>query len=140
MFGATGGVFCAPLWHDYMEVVLKNEKVRPFPPEIPLRRKIQYSKGTHIMAAKAPDEDKDKKERTAELSRQVRERMNRTQVQAVQPEIPVQIRTRATLPEPEAPPMQQEQRQPVSRMEDNLRPEPAARTEDTNSAPAAPAN
>lgn len=140
MFGATGGVFCAPLWHDYMEVVLKNEKVRPFPPEIPLRRKIQYSKGTHIMAAKASDEDKDKKERTAELSRQVRERMNRTQVQAVQPEIPVQIRTRATLPEPEAPPMQQEQRQPVSRMEDNLRPEPAARTEDTNSAPAAPAN
>lgn len=141
MHGATGGVFCAPLWHDYMEVVLKNEKVRVFPPEIPLRRKATLTKGTHTMAAKAPgteDERKpDETARTAALARQVRERMraNQAAATATTPDaVPVRIRTRTTLPEPVAPVVQEPPRQPVGRMDDNQRPAPA-----TDTAPVAPA-
>ncbi|PKL75034.1 MAG: hypothetical protein CVV27_17465, partial [Candidatus Melainabacteria bacterium HGW-Melainabacteria-1] len=123
MYGATGGVMCAPLWHDYMEVVLKGQKVVPFPPEIPLKRKIQLTRGTHTMAAKAPD-DSDKQastERTAQLNRQLRDRLRSTAAaNANTPTLPVRIRTRTTLPQPAAPALQ-EMRQPSGREEESLR-------------------
>ncbi|MEZ0374984.1 MAG: transglycosylase domain-containing protein [Candidatus Sericytochromatia bacterium] len=122
MHGATGGVFCAPLWHDFMTEVLKKEKPRPFPPELPLHRKSQITKGTHTMAAKAPgEEDEVDPSHKAMLARQIRDRLrSTTPVNNVAPSLPVRIRTRTTLPAPVAPTIREE-RQPVGRMEDNQR-------------------
>ncbi|MBF2054329.1 MAG: PBP1A family penicillin-binding protein [Candidatus Sericytochromatia bacterium] len=109
MYGATGGGFCAPIWREYMQVVLKDHKMDAFPKELPLRRKRIYSKGTHI-AAKEPDEDADKKA----VTRQVRDT---TATPAAVAATRVQPRAAA----PQAPPPVAQARQPSGRLTGHAR-------------------
>jgi len=68
MHGATGGGFCAPIWRDYMQTLLKDQKPEVFPKELPLKRKSLLKKATYASAR----EDDDKKE-TNKPVRQVRD-------------------------------------------------------------------
>lgn len=109
MYGATGGGFCAPIWREYMAEVLKDEKPEPFPKELPLKRKRQFTKGTHVSAAEAPDKDR-------QATAQVHERSANTP--AASPGVPVRTRTatpRTQVPAPAT------GRQPSGRMTGNNR-------------------
>lgn len=72
MWGATGGRFCTPIWREYMKAsLLKDDsKKEPFPPELPLRRKRNYSKGTHVSASTVDDDEKKKTRRVVPVANQ----------------------------------------------------------------------
>lgn len=115
MYGATGGGFCAPIWQDYMSQILKNEKPEAFPPQLPLKRKINYSKGTHTAAAKADDVDSDKKTEARRASTRARERVN----PATEAAPAIRVRTRTAQPRGLEPAAQT--RQPSGRLTGNVR-------------------
>lgn len=92
MYGATGGVFCAPIWKDFMVEVLKSRPSDKFPPELPLRRKRQYSKGTYISSVEPEDKEKKKKALLAAQAATVARAQQ--QLSAVQPDLSQQLRVR----------------------------------------------
>ncbi len=111
MHGATGGGFCAPIWREYMAAILKNEKPENFPPEIPLKRKRTYTKGTSTSAS-VPDSDDTAKERRP--ATRVREQ---TTPDAAAAAPAVRVRTQTTAPAVQAP----RTREPSGRMTGNVR-------------------
>ena len=68
MYGATGGVFCAPIWKDFMLDALKAYKTEVFPPQLPLNRKRQFSKGTYISSVE-PETEEEKKKKEKERAK-----------------------------------------------------------------------
>lgn len=113
MYGATGGGFCAPIWHDYMKQLLAGTKPELFPKELPLHRKKLYSKGTYVSAKDADDENK-KKVTTASV--QVREQTSTSS----DPAPPVRVRTQAVQPRTHLP-APATARQPMGRLGGNGR-------------------
>ena len=103
MYGATGGAFCAPIWHDYMSEVLKTEKPRAFPQMLPLHRKLQLGKGS-AMISETPEQSEAEAHR-AELPNQ---RLSAT---------PLPVRTRIRSETPTPPESTATPRQPAARID-----------------------
>ncbi len=74
MLGATGGGFCAPIWQDYMQAVLKSTQAEKFPPAIPLKRPNRLGKGSAVVQATPPPSSE--KTRTEQLAARVQARLN----------------------------------------------------------------
>ncbi len=63
MYGATGGVFCAPIFQDFMVEALKKRPADKFPPQLRMPVARKYGKGTAIVWAEYdPAKEKAKKE------------------------------------------------------------------------------
>ncbi|MGV3527155.1 MAG: transglycosylase domain-containing protein [Candidatus Sericytochromatia bacterium] len=132
MYGATGGGFCAPIWRDFMVELLKNEKPRPFPKELPLRRRSSLTKGTAFASrdvTKDKDKESDAEERRKErqlLARQVRDEAAAVTPTAEEPAAPAAIPVRVRLRN-EVPAVQVPQQDAPIRVEP-VDPPPTART------------
>ncbi|PIQ23823.1 penicillin-binding protein [bacterium (Candidatus Blackallbacteria) CG17_big_fil_post_rev_8_21_14_2_50_48_46] len=116
MYGATGGVFCAPIWKDFMVEALKSRPAEKFPEELPLRRKRLYSKGSFVSSAEVEDEDEKKKKArlaaTAAAAARARQQTTESQLDTSSQ---VRVRVRNTAPRAVVP-QNIENRAPSGRM------------------------
>lgn len=115
MYGATGGVFCAPIWKDFMVEVIKSRPNDKFPPELPLRRKRQYTKGSYVSSVEPEDEMKKKKAlliAQAAAAARARQQLPEAQLDTSQQ---VRVRVRSNAPRPVVPDVSEE-RAPTGRM------------------------
>jgi penicillin-binding protein 1A len=117
MYGATGGGFCAPIWKDYMLEALKPLKPEKFPPELPLRRKRQFSKGTYVSSSEVEDDDEKKKKAKLAAAAALAAARNRTAIPEAQMDTSAQVRVRVrnSAPRPVVPQVS-EDRAPSGRM------------------------
>ncbi len=141
MYGATGGVFCAPIWKEFMLEAVKTRPNDKFPPELPLRRKRQYSKGTFISSVEPEDEDAKKKkaeQQAAAVATATRARQQTMGVESTDEGAP-EVRVR-TYSEPERPavPEQTIPREPVGRVDDPAPPPPPPPPPQNDAPPAEP--